>query len=58
MKIIPRQKLPPLFGNKPTGYMESDKDWVLANIEACVQLLEEKIKDNALEEYLRGFDYE
>lgn len=37
----PRQPLPPLVGDEPTGYMESDRDYVLNNCELAVLLLDQ-----------------
>lgn len=36
-KIKPRR---PLDNDNPDGYLESDKDFVLNNIEACIAFLE------------------
>lgn len=41
IKIIPRRLLD---DDKPDGYLESDKDYVLNNIEAAVKLLDEAQK--------------
>lgn len=38
--LKPRQPFPALFSDEPTGYVEGDRDWVLSNLELCVQLLE------------------
>jgi hypothetical protein len=40
MKIIPRR---PLNDDEPNGYLESDRDFVLNNIDAAVELLEPKL---------------
>lgn len=44
--INPRR---PLDDNKPNGYMESDRDFVLNNIEACVEYLEASRIDACVE---------
>jgi hypothetical protein len=31
-----------MIGDTPTGYMESDKDYVLKNIDACIAFLDSK----------------
>ena len=39
--IYPRR---PYNDEKPDGYMESDKDFVLNNLDAAVELLERELK--------------
>jgi hypothetical protein len=39
--IYPRR---PYDDEKPDGYMESDKDFVLNNLDAAVELLERELK--------------
>jgi hypothetical protein len=41
MDIIPRR---PLDDDNPDGYLESDQDFVLNNIEVAVELLERELK--------------
>ena len=36
----PRRALCGIADGKPTGYIESDRDWVLANIDQCVAFLQ------------------
>jgi hypothetical protein len=36
----------PLDDDNPTGYQESDKDYVLNNIDLCVKLLDERAVSN------------
>ena len=33
----------PFYDNKPKGYLESDQDYILNNIEACVILLDREL---------------
>lgn len=40
-KVIPRR---PLDDDNPSGYLESDRDFVLNNIDACVWFLESTVK--------------
>lgn len=44
LKVIPRRLLD---DNNPDGYLESDKDFVLNNIETCVVFLERKTYEEA-----------
>ena len=37
LEVIPRR---PYIDSEPNGYLESDQDFVLNNIEACVWFLE------------------
>jgi hypothetical protein len=39
-RVKRRSKLPPLFGNKPTGLLVSDNDWMEENADACIWFLE------------------
>lgn len=39
-EVIPRR---PLIAAKPDGYMESDQDYVLNNLDACVRWLDSAI---------------
>ena len=40
-RLKKRQPLAPLWpGSRPTGYMESDRDWVTENLDACVAFLQ------------------
>ena len=41
IKVIPRR---PLDDDNPEGYLESDQDFVLNNLEAAVELLERELK--------------
>ncbi len=45
MIITPRR---PLDDDKPNGYQESDKDYVLNNIAACVMLLDRELQRTAI----------
>ena len=46
LKVIPRRLLD---DDNPDGYLESDKDFVLNNIETCVVFLERKTDANRRE---------
>jgi hypothetical protein len=46
-KITPRR---PLDDDRPDGYLESDRDFVMNNIEAAVELLERELGDKTLTE--------
>ena len=44
MKVKPRRPYPPIFDDEPTGYLESDRDYLDNNNELAVKLLDEQLK--------------
>lgn len=47
-KITPRE---PLDDRYPNGYMESDRDYVLKNIDACVEFLDSEVNKEKIPSY-------